>query len=177
MSATERFFLLAAVLLQPFAAEAGNTLYKSVDEEGRVTYSSTPPEDAVEVEGLRVPPGPSAQTKEEARARVKAIEERSREQYQELKEGRKRAAQARVEAQERERREQEEAERQRRLEESLDRPSYGWSYSRPYWPVWGWGYPSPHPPIHLPRPPIHELPEQRPSWRSRGHINSPTRRW
>lgn len=44
----------------------GQPVYKSVDEQGNVTYSNTPPETAKQVEKVDIKPGPSKQNTEDS---------------------------------------------------------------------------------------------------------------
>ena len=63
--------LLLTLLAGTAAAEQ---IYRSVDAEGNVTFSSTPPADAAAVEAVSVPPGPSAEQQQEARERMQRQE-------------------------------------------------------------------------------------------------------
>ncbi len=56
-------FLVLLPLLSPAMAQQ---VYKSVDDRGKVTYSSTPPADAVQVETVPLAPSPSAAEMEAA---------------------------------------------------------------------------------------------------------------
>jgi hypothetical protein len=69
---TPRCCILVVTLL---VGPAGAQVYKSVDAEGRVTYSATPPpqEDAAVVEQVPLAPGPSEAERREAEQRVQAI--------------------------------------------------------------------------------------------------------
>lgn len=49
-------------------------IYKSVDAEGNVTFSSQPPADAVDVDEVSVRPGPSEMAQREARERMQRQE-------------------------------------------------------------------------------------------------------
>jgi hypothetical protein len=49
-------------------------IYRSVDAEGNVTFSSEPPENATSVEEVDIPPGPSAEEQHEARERMQRQE-------------------------------------------------------------------------------------------------------
>jgi hypothetical protein len=57
---------------------AGNAvaepIYRSVDADGNVTFSSEPPADAVNVDEVKVQPGPSAAAQQAARERMQAQE-------------------------------------------------------------------------------------------------------
>lgn len=169
-----RFFL--AALLVSVAVFGAESVYKSVDELGRVTYSSQPPKDAVEIVNVPVSPGPSAMEATAARERAGEI---AQEVDAWLKERRLQAAQARKEAREaadREQLAQEAAERQRRIDDSLDRLANEQDNYRAYPYDWRWPHRPPHPvyPLHPPRPPRRAMPPSRPY---RGHINSPALKW
>ena len=58
--------LVSAVALGSFSMAAAETIYKSVDAEGRVTYSSEPPEKAVETQTMTLPKAPSETDQQEA---------------------------------------------------------------------------------------------------------------
>ncbi len=64
--------LLILVLLAGTAA--AEQIYRSVDAQGNVTFSSTPPADAAAVEEVSVQPGPSSETQREARERMQRQE-------------------------------------------------------------------------------------------------------
>jgi hypothetical protein len=63
--------IVPALLAGTAAAEQ---IYRSVDAEGNVTFSSEPPAGAVEVDEVKVQPGPTAAEQEAARERVQAQE-------------------------------------------------------------------------------------------------------
>lgn len=177
--ATCSVWFLSAALLAPVAVFGADAIYKSVDESGRITYSSKPPQDAVEIEGVSVPRGPSAQDATAAQDRVKDLEQKTDAQIQTLREGRQQAARARKEAQEAAERQQlarEAADRQRRIDNSLDRLANERDYFRPYPHDWRWPYRPLRPlyPAHPPRPPRRAVPLNRPY---EDHINPPTRNW
>lgn len=54
---------------------AADTIYRSVDEHGRVTYSQHPPDDPAQVEQVDVRSDPSAERQHEAQARARALRE------------------------------------------------------------------------------------------------------
>lgn len=169
-----RCFLSAGILFT-VAAFASNTVYKSVDESGHVTYSTAPPEDAVEAEAVQIPPGPSAKATEQAIERAKEMEQKADAQFEALTKHRQQEAQARRDA-ERLRLERESAERQRHYDQSAERLARDRVYFPIYPPYWGGIYP-PHPPIQLPHPPKPSHPIVVPQRRSHSHINPPTRGW
>jgi Domain of unknown function (DUF4124) len=63
---------LALVMLAGTAV--GDQIYRSVDAEGNVTFSSQPPAGAVNVDEVNVQPGPSAAAQRAARERMQAQE-------------------------------------------------------------------------------------------------------
>ncbi len=79
-------------------AAIGEEIYRSVDEQGNVTFTDTPPAGEVEVERVELPPGPSQQIRQEAEQRnmqiLNAAEraERKRERERAQKEARVKAA-------------------------------------------------------------------------------------
>ena len=62
------------MLAVPTGTVAAEQIYRSVDAEGNVTFSSQPPADAVDVDEVSLPPGPSAEEQAAARKRVQAQE-------------------------------------------------------------------------------------------------------
>lgn len=162
--------LLSAALLPATVAVVAGSIYKSVDEEGRITYSSQPPGEAAKTEAMRVPPSPSAEATDEAVKRIEETEKEMDAQFKSLMERRQQKAEERKEARERKRLEQEAAEQQRRYAEALRRNSV---YYPPYRGHWLWPYP-PHPPVHPPHPPRSAPLPNRPY---RSHINTPARDW
>lgn len=76
------------------------TVYKTVDEEGRVSYSTTPPEDASAAEQLAPPPEPSPEAVEAAKQRQQELEQaadrRREERQQQLQAEAVQRAQTRV---------------------------------------------------------------------------------
>lgn len=75
MKHQHRLAIATAALLAAFTASA-QTVYKSVDARGRVSYSSTPPITAPEemIEKVKIAPGPTEQQKQDAAQRAKALE-------------------------------------------------------------------------------------------------------
>lgn len=72
---------IATVALLAACTASAETVYKSVDAQGRVSYSSTPPITAPEemIEKVKIAPGPTEQQKQDATQRAKALEtDRSR---------------------------------------------------------------------------------------------------
>lgn len=83
-------FLLLA--MAPLLATS-ETVYRTVDESGRVTFSDGPATDAVNIEKVEIPPGPSAQSIRETEARTEAIrKEAQRAQAERLKREKSRQA-------------------------------------------------------------------------------------
>jgi hypothetical protein len=71
--------LVALVLVWPLVAAAGPTVYRSVDENGVVSYSTRPVQGAVESKLLELPPGPTQAQRAAARARMEADRRRADE--------------------------------------------------------------------------------------------------
>ena len=71
--------MLLFLICIPFAS--AQTDYKTVDEQGRVSYTSTPPSGGSPVEELVPPPEPSAEAVEAARQREKDLQEAAQAQY------------------------------------------------------------------------------------------------
>lgn len=64
--------LIISLLL--VGADASAQVYRSVDEQGNVTYSNEPPADAREVEPVEIKPGPSKAQQREAERRTRELE-------------------------------------------------------------------------------------------------------
>ncbi len=145
--------ILALLVSNGLAGE--ERIYKSIDDEGRVTYSSEPVQDAVQSHQLEPAPAPADHAIEDSRVQAQSLRERADEVYRALMEQRE---QRRAEA-ERLRREKEKREQERRRQELLERlsrpvPAYappGYWYGGRYWHgnrPW-----RPRPPAHRPSPP------------------------
>jgi len=65
------FFILFSCAAASVAAE---TLYKSVNDKGEVTFSDSPPENAARVQEIQVQPAPTEQQQREGMEREKMIE-------------------------------------------------------------------------------------------------------
>jgi len=70
------FFIVFSCAAATVAAE---TLYKSVDDKGEVTFSDNPPENAKQVEQIQVQPAPTEQQQRESMDREKRINEQANE--------------------------------------------------------------------------------------------------
>jgi len=70
------FFILFSFAAASVAAE---TLYKSVNDKGEVTFSDSPPENAAKVETIQVQPAPTEQQQREGLEREKMIEAQANE--------------------------------------------------------------------------------------------------
>jgi hypothetical protein len=143
---------LAAGLLAAAHAAAQQPVYKSIDADGHVTYSSTPPPGAAHAEAVELPPPPAPTEIEAAQQRAQALQERGEQAY------RQRAERAGQLAQERPAAREEEARRQAAESppEVYSDGGYGWAgpvypgylppHVRPPWPE----RPFPPPPNHNP---------------------------
>jgi Domain of unknown function (DUF4124) len=67
------------VLALPAATATAQTIYRSVDAHGNVSYSDQPPRNAVNVEEVGVQPGPSDAAQREARERVQRDQAKANE--------------------------------------------------------------------------------------------------
>ena len=66
---------ICCIVISIFASGVvAQPLYKSVDEHGEVTFSDSPPPNAVDVQEIQLQPGPSAAQQRESAERVKRIE-------------------------------------------------------------------------------------------------------
>ena len=70
------FFIVFSCAAASVAAE---TLYKSVNDKGEVTFSDSPPENAERVEQIEVQPAPTEQQQQESMQRENRIEEQANE--------------------------------------------------------------------------------------------------
>ena len=141
-----RYWSWTILLSLPALLAAAPTIYKSVDEKGRVTYSSEPIKDAVQVEEVKTQPSPSSDT-ENAVDRTKSMMDMARE----LEEGRLEKEKLRADEkreQQRIARENEQFERQKQLLDEMERYNQGWVRGR-YWP---------YPPVATPLPSVPIVP-------------------
>lgn len=89
--------LLVALVAQP--AAAADPIYKSVDSEGRVTYSSTPPPQGAKTEKVAVPPPPTEDSIRQAEERARKTQAQVSEmQNQRIEKEAKEAEEARLRA-------------------------------------------------------------------------------
>ena len=130
--------LTISLLLTPAMLLASESpIYKSTDERGRVTYSSEPPANAVDVERLNVEPAPPGSS-ENMGDRTQRMMDMAKELEQSRLEKEK-LREERLAAERQAAREEEQFQRQKDLIDQL-----GNSYNR--------GYFWPYRPIHVPRP-------------------------
>lgn len=100
MLKTTAFCCVASLCIAPCCGAA--EIYRSVDAQGRVSYSATPPRDAAASETVNLPPAPSVEQVEAARQRAAAIgaaaEQQSaqRQQWRQAKNQRLQEAEQRV---------------------------------------------------------------------------------
>jgi hypothetical protein len=130
----------------PAVVAAAPTIYKSVDEKGRVTYSSEPTQDAVQVEEVKTSPAPPEEAGNAA-DRTRSMMDMARE----LEEGRLEKEKLRADEkreQQRIARENEQFERQKKLLDEMERYNQGWVRGR-YWP---------YPPVATPLPSVPIVP-------------------
>ena len=79
LAAHTRPVLLVLLVVSVWRPAHGETIYKSVDSEGRVTYSSTPPPSGSRVEKLMLPSSPSEQDIRQARELAQRVETQGRQ--------------------------------------------------------------------------------------------------
>jgi hypothetical protein len=93
---TKRRLAIATMTHFWVCVATAQSVYKSIDAQGRVTYSSTPPLDAPEemIEEVRIAPGPTEQQRRDAMRRAKELQEITRRTEQEREERAAEAAQA-----------------------------------------------------------------------------------
>jgi len=167
------------ILLLSIQVAFAETLYKSVDREGRITYSSEPPHGAVRVEAVEVETGPSPEAAQRARKEAKDTQQKIDAHYQELLERRQREAEARKEAQEaaeRVRIARETAERQQRIEELLEQSARERRYYGPYPYDWRSPYPW-RPPRYRQWTPDQRLHGAHPKRQEGEYIRKPKANW
>lgn len=70
------FFIVFSCAAATVAAE---TLYKSVDDKGEVTFSDTPPENAARVQEIQVQPAPTEQQQRESMETERRIKQQANE--------------------------------------------------------------------------------------------------
>ncbi len=140
-----RIVAVAGLLIAANAA-AQHAAYKSIDANGNVTYSATPPPDAARAEAVELTPPPAATEIEAAQQRAQALQELGDQASREREERSVQRAESHQAA-------REEAARQQPAEppEAAYDGGYGWGF--PAYPV--------YPPGYLPpggRPPWPERP-------------------
>ena len=90
--------LFLTTLLVVSCATANEAVFKSVDETGAVTYSSTPPNDAVASKPVAIEPGPSVAEQQAAEQRAESKIQRAEEEVAKREEAQQRAADAQAAA-------------------------------------------------------------------------------
>lgn len=65
---------LAALLVFGMTSAIAQPIYKSLGPDGQITYSSSPPPTAIDVERVELPPGPTPAEQAAAEARVQAVQ-------------------------------------------------------------------------------------------------------
>jgi len=139
MVAIFKFLFLFSVSLTTLNAE---TIYKSVDENGKVTYSTTPPEESKTATPVDIAPPPSKE-------RIKAAQqrhERNMEAAGVLDENRKKRDELTAEENRLKREKQKQLQLQQQAEKNNENKDYGYPYYRRLPP----GRPIIVPPVNLP---------------------------
>ena len=130
---------IAVLLLIGLGTAMADKIYKSVDAEGNVTYSSEPPDDSVNVERIRVAPSPGEEQLRAAQERERRISESANtlaDQREQREEARRKADREAAE------RRAAEAQRQPTYEERR-RDRYYYGYPGLWYPI---------PPLHPGQP-------------------------
>ena len=74
-----KIFFIVLSCAVAIASVTAETLYKSVNEKGEVTFSDSPPENAARVEQIKVDPAPTIEQQRESMKRESRIEEQANE--------------------------------------------------------------------------------------------------
>jgi|GEM_PF-1404692 len=74
MNRLKQIIVACCMLFMLTATAMAEQIYRSVDADGNVTFSNEPPADAVDVDEVKVRPGPSAAEQQAARERMQAQE-------------------------------------------------------------------------------------------------------
>ena len=130
---------IAILLLIGMSTAMADKIYKSVDADGNVTYSSQPPDDSVNVERIRVAPSPGEEELRAAQERERRISESANtlaDQREQREEARRKADREAAE------RQAAEAQRQPTYEERR-RDRYYYGYPGLWYPI---------PPLHPGQP-------------------------
>ena len=148
---------LFSILLLLFmgVSSSAESIYRSVDSEGNVTYSNQPVTDAVDSDRVGIPPGPAPELKEQAQEELKALVERTDELVD-------RRLQRNLELTKEKLRLQQAAQ-ERRAREALLNREFEWRRGYPIypWPRYRHGFPTRsrppvgYPPSYRPRPPVY----------------------
>jgi len=91
---------ITAVSLGLACTLAAEPVYKSIDAQGKVVYSSTPPPEVVgeKVEEIEIAPGPTEQERKAAEQRNKELQDRLQNEEQQQEEKAQKAGETRSEA-------------------------------------------------------------------------------
>lgn len=136
--------ILCFVLLYP-AASYAESIYKSVDENGKVTYSATPPPNSEQTTKIDIQPPPSAEDIKSAQQRHQKLQEAAGA----LDEDRKKRDEITAE----DKRLEQEKQNQLKLQQQAEKNNSNQNYSYPYYP-----YPRRYPPRYPPRYPVDNRP-------------------
>jgi len=139
--------LLLFILCASFSVDA-DTIYKSVDESGNVTYSQTPPADADSSSEIKLQAPPTGERVEAAQQR----HERNLEAAQILEQNRKKREE--IIAEENRQKSQNQRRDNQRKSQQQDQPNTTSDDDRRVYPYY-YPYPRPRPPVRPgPRPPV-----------------------
>jgi hypothetical protein len=120
------FIKIMPLLLIGLSGAHADSIYKSVDENGRVTYSSTPPESHKEIEKINIAPPPSEAEIQAAKQR----HEKNLEAAGTMDETRKKRNEITAEENRIKSERQKQMQKQTQKKESNDSPAYPYYYPR-----------------------------------------------
>jgi len=144
--------LCAVCVAMASAVAVADPIYKHVDSQGRVTYSSTPPKGGGTVEKLQVPDQPSASEVAAARRQLEGEKQQVKSYEGERRKREEEEAKLRREQLARER-DAAAAQPPVATDDSGTVFYPGWGYRPPLRPVSPWPRPDPRPPATLPATP------------------------
>lgn len=112
------------ILLLTSATSAADTIYKSIDKDGHVTYSTTPPQDSEKSSSVDIAPPPSEEDIKAAQDR----QNRNKETAEILDENRKERDKITAEENRLKREKQKQLQQQQQAEKNNDNNDYGHPY-------------------------------------------------
>ena len=144
MSLTINWTAVIFLLFLHPAILVADTIYKSISEDGNVTYSTTPPQNSERSTSIDITPPPSEEDIKAAQSR----QERNKKAAETLDENRKKRNEITAEENRLKRENQKQLQQQQQAEENNDNQGYGYPYYRQRHP--GVIRPPAHRPVQLP---------------------------